>query len=323
MSFSTPTRPRNKLLFVTVVLLLLSAASDGVAKEKTPTWTDAKTASREFAGFGFLGEYTKGSEAIQVVPCEGRFYLSIYQGGLPGDGWDLGPVQHEWLESVEIEARLAGYDRVDRSAALEFPKPPENAMILFDGSGKEAWAFGTVENGLLQAGAKTKRQFKDFRLHFECLIPLKPELPLAHPDRGNSGVFALGVYEVQVCDTFGVDFDPDRWEEDGVMKHPKTWCGSIYGIQAANINMCLPPLVWQTFDLEFTAARFENGKKMTDARMTVYHNDVLIHDNIALPEGTGGGPKGPRPEVPMGPIYVQSHGNPTQYRNLWIIEKSR
>ena len=125
----------------------------------------------------------------------------------------------------------------------------------------------------------------------------------------------------ETIDTFGVDFAPDRWEEDGVMKHPDTWCGGIYGIRAANVNMCLPPLAWQTFDIEFTAACFEGEKKVTDARMTVHQNGVKIHDNVAIPEGTGGGPKGPRPEVPSGPIYVQSHGNPNLFRNIWLLPR--
>lgn len=287
----------------------------------TPVWTDAKTAAQEFAGFAFLGEYVRGDESIQVVPCEGQFYLSIYQGGLPGDGWDRGVIGHEWLDAEAIAERLQGYVKVDRSSKLEFTAPPRDAIVLFDGSEMEHWAFGKIKDELLQAGAKTKREFQDFQLHFECLIPLKPELPLAHPGRGNSGVFAVGAYEVQVCDTFGVDFSPERWKIDRVLKHPDTWCGGIYGIRAADTNMCLPPLTWQTFDVDFTAARFDGDKKVTDARMTVHQNGVLIHDDVTLPEGTGGGPRGPRAEVPRGPIYFQSHGNPVQYRNVWVVEK--
>jgi hypothetical protein len=301
-------------------------AAENVAKatsEKptTPTWTDPKTAAAEFTGFALMGEYVAGDRAIQVVPCEGQFYLSIYKGGLPGNGWDRSEIEHQWLDADTTATRLKGFSKVDRSAKLAFSKAPQEAIVLFDGTGKQEWAFGKVESGLLQAGAKTKREFQDFRLHFECRVPLKPELQLAHPGRGNSGVFAVGAYEVQVCDTFGVDFAPDRWEVDRVMKHPDTWCGGIYGIRAADTNMCLPPLCWQTFDIEFTAARFEGDAKVSNARMTVHQNGVLIHDDFAIPGGTGGGPQGPRDEVPKGPIYVQSHGNPVQYRNIWIVEK--
>ncbi len=289
---------------------------------ETPTWTEATTAAKESTAFAFLGEYLDGERAIQVVPAEGRFYLSIYQGGLPGAGWDGTKIEHEWIEANEIQSRLDGLNKVDRSSNLKFAQPPTDATVLFDGSDTKQWAHGKMKDGLLQAGAKTKKSdYQDFQLHFETLIPFKPELPLGHPARGNSGVFALGAYEVQVCDSFGVDFAPDRWKVDNVKKKPNTWCGSVYGIHPADVNMCLPPLVWQTFDIEFTAARFEGDKKVADARMTVHHNGVKIHDNVAVTSGTGGGPKGPRPEVPSGPIYFQNHNNPTQYRNIWVIER--
>jgi hypothetical protein len=184
------------------------------------------------------------------------------------------------------------------------------------------WAHGKMKDGLLQAGAKTKKSdYQDFQLHFETLFPFKPELPLAHPWRGNSGVFALGAYELQVCDTFGVDFAPDRWEEDNVQKKPNTWCGGIYGLRAADVNVCLPPLSWQAFDLKFAAARFDGEEKISNARMTVHQNGVKIHDDVEVTGGTGGGPKGPRPEVPTGPIYFQNHSNPNVFRNIWVIEE--
>ena len=174
------------------------------------------------------------------------------------------------------------------------------------------------------AGAKTKRlDFTDFKLHFECLTPFKPGLPLSHPHRGNSGVFALGCYEVQICDTFGLHLDTKTWKAEKLLKHPNTACGSIYGIRAADVNMNFPPLTWESFDIEFTAAKFDSsGNKVTDARMTVVQNGVRIHDNVALPRGTGGGPKGPRPEVPAGPILFQNHNNPNMYRNIWVVDTS-
>ena len=313
----------NRCFLCFLLASLLTPVMTGIAKaegKETPTWTDAKTAAAEFPGFAFLGEYVMDDQAIQVVPCQDRFYLSIYQGGLPGSGWDVGTIQHEWVTSDAIENRMKGYEKIDRSSKLEFTKPPTNAIVLFDGSDMKQWGHGKIKNGLLQAGAGTKRKFQDFTLHFECLVPFKPELPLSHPDRGNSGVFAVGAYEVQVADTFGLDFSPSAWTEMKQLKKPSTWCGSIYGLRAPDVNMCLPPLSWQTFDVKFTAARFENDKKVSSARMTVHQNGVLIHDNFELPEGTGGGPSGPRPEVTEGPIYIQNHHNPTQYRNIWVVE---
>ena len=97
-------------------------------KATTPTWTDAKVAAKESPAFEFLGEYLKDGKAIQVVPAEGRFYLSIYQGGLPGAGWDGEAIEHEWVEPKNIQSRLVGFKKVDRSAKLDFKSPPENAI---------------------------------------------------------------------------------------------------------------------------------------------------------------------------------------------------
>ncbi len=292
-------------------------------KAPVPTWTDAETAARETSSFQFLGEYTHGDTAIQVVPAEERFYLSIYQGALPGAGWDGGQIKHEWIDADAIADRLVGFTKFDRSASLEFTTPPADAIVLFDGTKNKQWKFATVTDGLLQAGAATRDNFRDFKLHFEAMTPYTPSLPLSHPGRGNSGVFAVGAYEVQVIDTFGLDLNPAAWQQTKLIKKADTWCGSIYGIAPPSINVCSPPLSWQTFDIEFTAARFDaqGQTKTSNAVMTVHHNGVLIHDRVKLPRGTGGGPKGPRAEVPTGPIYFQKHGNPVQYRNVWVQVK--
>jgi len=95
--------------------------------------------------------------------------------------------------------------------------------------------------------------------------------------------------------------------------------GGIYKVAKPIVNMCLPPLTWQTYDVDFTAAKFdEEGKKTASARMTVKLNGVLVHKDVEVPNNTGGGKKeGPEP----GPIYLQGHGNPVFYRNIWIVEK--
>jgi hypothetical protein len=293
-------------------------------KTDAKTWIDPQVAAREFPGFDLMGEFTKEGEGVQVTPSEGRFYLSFFSGGLPGGGWDGSTIKHQWLDQVATAETLNDHQKIDRSSKLTFAKPPADATVLFDGNKRNHWAFGKVQNGNLIAGAKTKRDdFTDVKLHFETRVVFKPELQLAHPDRGNSGVFLAGAYEVQICDTFGVDFAPDRWKQDRVRKQPDTWCGGIYGLKKANVNMCLPPLAWQSFDIDFTAARFADGKKISDARMTVYQNGVLIHDDVALKSGTGGGRQGPRPEVPSGPILLQNHHSPNEFRNIWVVEKRK
>ena len=83
--------------------------------------------------------------------------------------------------------------------------------------------------------------------------------------------------------------------------------------------MCAPPTVWQTYDIKFRAARFDNsGNKTENARITVLHNGVMIHDDIELPQQTGGPIK--ENEVAKGPIMLQNHGDPVQFRNVWVIE---
>ena len=124
--------------------------------------------------------------------------------------------------------------------------------------------------------------------------------------RGNSGVYHQGRYETQVLDSFGLE---------GKMNE----AGGIYSIAHPKLNMCLPPLRWQTYDVDLTSAIFEDGKKVKDGLMTVKLNGVIVQENIKLKKHTTAAPvkEGPDP----GPIYLQNHGNPVFYRNIWIIEK--
>ena len=97
-------------------------------------------------------------------------------------------------------------------------------------------------------------------------------------------------------------------------------CGGVYSVAAPRVNMCLPPLTWQTYDIDFTAPRFEGDKKVKDAVMTVRHNGVVIQEKVSVPKITPGGPQ--KKEGPSGQLHLQNHGNPVRYRNIWVQPKS-
>jgi hypothetical protein len=124
--------------------------------------------------------------------------------------------------------------------------------------------------------------------------------------RGNSGVYLQNRYEVQVLDSYGLAGLDNE-------------CGGIYKIGRPRVNMCAPPGQWQSYDMTFKAARFNNAGNKTDkARLTVVHNGVTIHDDIEIPGPTGGALDGD--ESRPGGIYLQDHGNPVQFRNIWVVE---
>ncbi len=198
-------------------------------------------------------------------------------------------------------------------------KPPEGAVVLFDGKDFSKWAKKngkdevkwTLKDGVME-GVKghgdiiTKDTFGGkFKLHVEFRVPYEPGA--AGQGKGNSGVYVQGRYEVQVLDSYG-------------LKSGKNDCGAIYEVAAPSVNACKAPTVWQTYDIEFTAPKVENGKKTEPARMTVTHNGIKIHDNVAVTSdntraGLGGDISKP------GPILLQDHGHPVQFRNVWLLKQ--
>ena len=266
---------------------------------------------------------------LQVVALgNGKFQAVVYRGGLPGNGWDQqakwsltgarqgavatlsGPTLTITLDGYQAVVRdLAGRDRgqwprVERSSPTLGAPPPPWATVLFDGATTENLTSARITpDGLLEVGADTRRPYRDFSLHVEFRTPYMPTA--RGQARGNSGVYIQGRYEVQILDSFGLD---------GVNNE----CGSLYKTRAPDLNMCLPPLSWQTYDIEFQAARFDaSGAKTQSARITVRHNGVVVQNNVEIPNKTGGGVKeGPDAR----PIKFQNHNNPVHYRNLWIVE---
>jgi hypothetical protein len=228
----------------------------------------------------------------------------------------------QWQESEGEETRgsFALTNTVRLSPTLG-AKPPAGAIVLFDGANLEEWEHTKKRTGvdsarwrLVEGGAVevargagsivTKRKFTDFKLHLEFRTPFMPEA--RGQGRGNSGVYLQGRYEVQVLDSYGLEGKDNE-------------CGGVYKVGAPLVNMCAPPMQWQTYDISFRAPRFDcAGNKTSDATATVIHNGVTIHDNISLPGPTGGALDDNVAEP--GGIYLQDHGNPVQFRNIWIVE---
>lgn len=187
-------------------------------------------------------------------------------------------------------------------------KPPEGAIVLFDGTNtdkleiKPHWQV--LEDGSLQivsSNVCTKEELGDGLYHIEFMCPFMPNE--TGQARGNSGVYIFGRYEVQVLDSFG---DPPA----------DNLCGGIYKAATPKVCASLPPLQWQTYDIEFTGPKFdENGNKIKNAIITVYHNGILIHDHVELKGPTPGGVSDK--EAPKGVLMLQDHGDPVKYRNIW------
>ena len=320
----------------TTILLSLITATAALAADppKTPGkpyQVNAITRETVDADFAIQGEYTGklggAKTGVQVVALgEGKFDIVLYRGGLPGDGWSGKRAETDRGNAVSADGKitvtLAGQtgsiadkkltlgsdslDRVERKSSTEGAKAPAGAIVLFDGSNTDAWeGAGMDSNKLLKEGQTSKQKFQNYSLHIEFLLPYQPAN--RGQGRGNSGIYNQGRYEVQMLDSFGLEG-----------KHNE--CGGIYTIKDPNINMCYPPLQWQTYDIDYTAAKFDAaGKKTANAKITVQHNGVLIHKDVDLGKGTTAAPVG-ESSAP-GPIHLQNHGNPVRYRNIWLVEK--
>ncbi len=305
------------------------------APGKGGTYIDLANVDADYAIQGEYSGTVDGEKAGgQIIALgDGKFEAVGYPGGLPGDGWDgdkanrikgkgetkdgatiltmadgsEGVIKDGVITISDDGKEIGQLKRVVRKSPTIGAKAPDGAAVLFDGKkhGADLWKGGRMsEDGLLMEGCTSKQTFSDFKIHIEFRTPYKPKA--RGQGRGNSGFYAHGRYEVQVLDSFGLEGNHNE-------------CGGIYSTKDPAVNMCFPPLTWQTYDIDFTAAKFEDGKKVANATMTVRHNGVLIHDKTVCDHATTASPmrEGPQP----GPVFFQNHGNPVRYRNIWVLAK--
>ena len=319
-------------LFAGVLVVGLAAALSA-----GPAYTDPKSTD---ADFPFQGEYTgvmKTEEGdlkvgLQIVARgKGKFVGTGYGGGLPGDGWDK--VTKKTVEGSVVDGvltlngeegsatvkdgeakitlksgeTLGALKKVERTSPTLGAKAPEGAVVLFDGKSADAFQGGKVtEDGLLQQGCTSKQKFGSCKMHIEFRTPYQPED--GGQGRGNSGVYLQGRYELQVLDSFG-------------LKGEQNECGGLYSVATPALNMCLPPLTWQTYDIDYTAAVYDDAGKLTkNPRVTAKLNGVVIHDDVELPGNRNTTAAPVQAGKEPGPLYLQDHGNPVRYRNIWVVE---
>jgi hypothetical protein len=345
---------RFSLGFALALSLFFGPSAAAVAADTgNPAHTDPAKTDDDFA---FQGEYV-GAVAhdgqttrfgVQVVALgDGKFAAVAYPGGLPGAGWtppnkikgtgtrvgdgtsavvklegvDWGGAKRQGEIRVVDGApalvvladgggEVAKLSKVVRTSPTLGEQPPSGAVVIFDGAGpaneaETLEAARITDDGLLMEGVTTKAGYGDGRWHIEFRLPYQPKD--RGQGRGNSGAYVQGCYEVQMLDSFGLE---------GLNNE----CGGVYSVAAPSVNMCLPPLEWQTYDIEFTGPRFDGDTKTANPRMTVRHNGVVIQNDVEVPKITPGGPQ--KQEKTVGPLHLQNHSNPVRYRNIWFVPKS-
>jgi hypothetical protein len=339
-TFERSLKMKKLSLLVLPVLLIFSSCHSEVTGPPTSVVEHTFTDPSDAVAFAIQGEYgsakkTGNKWGVQVVALgKGNFDAYLLEGGLPGAGWERGKGRHKLNGKLEAsgdvvlknknysavihegqivvhsgDTKLTALKHIYRQSPTLGAKAPGGATVLYATAADEKKWRGKkgqiVKGNLLQRGVTSVATFQDHRIHFEFLLPFKP---LARGQgRGNSGYYVQGRYETQILDSFGLQ---GRMNE----------CGGVYSIAAPSTNACFPALVWQTYDVDFTAAKFnEKGKKIKNGRMTVKLNGILIHDDLDLTHSTTASPQ--RESAKPGPVHFQHHGNNVQFRNVWVVPK--
>lgn len=337
-----------KRLICLLLLALLPSVAAAQGREKPVT--DPAKADADFAIQGEYvgtvmenGKLQKVGVRVGITPKVGEFKAIVYRGGLPGDGWDkkFANVQFKRLFETSGQvtdgithfptllggkatikdgimtitagngASIGELKRIARQSPTLDAKPPAGAVVLFDGMSLEHFVPKTkmTADKLLMIPARTRESFTDFHLHVEVRIPY------CRPQSGHSGVYLQNSYHLAVsAGSFGASSISDLG------------CGGIRWVRAPDENMSFSPLSWQTFDIDYTAARFNADDKVTQKPVvTIRQNGVVIHHQVELPETPPfyrGGGTDPLSRM-GGPLHFQSHAQDEgyAYRNIWILPK--
>jgi len=321
-------------VFFTAVSTLSLLQTTSISHAETYTSADKAGAIYQLQG-EYMGvvESWGGTWGAQVIATsQKKVEIHLLDGGLPGQGFSERTATKLRTATIDPEKKIAEANqdsvvvtvrpesitiadaagkklgiltKITRESSTLGAKPPAGALVLFAVGGTNDFKDAkTDENGLLKVGCSSKELFDDHHLHLEFMTPFQPDD--SGQRRGNSGLYIQGRFEVQVLDSFGLKGEDNE-------------CGGIYQIARPKLNMCYPPLTWQTYDIDFTSAKYnEAGEKTKNATISVKLNGVAIHSDRELPNATPGGDK--EANKP-GPLFLQNHNNPVVYRNIWAIRK--
>jgi len=235
--------------------------------------------------------------------------LGFAKDGSGVRGYGDTPVQ-PWSGFHVHDADRPAPKRVGPGPFIASAPAPSDAFVLFDGKDLSPFASNNwrVVDGCIEAAAgnlATKQSFGDCQIHLEWQTPTNFTGHMF--DHGNNGVLLMGLYEIQIFDSFSEKLYPDGQAV------------AIYGQTPPLVNACRPPGEWQSYDIIFTAPRFEEGKLLRPARVTVIHNGVLVQNqqeiygetaHRELPEY--------RQKISAGPLALAGHSCPVRFRNFWV-----
>jgi hypothetical protein len=275
--------------------------------------------NNRYEGFVLLMRAKSPVAAFTLQPAELQQGQLSFAGAAVGRDSQGDLLGHTEAKCILKDGKLSGSfhgdlgegtleaSQTERISPTMGAKPPKHATVLFDGKSATGWEnfnWKITPDGAIQVGKgdiRASGKMSSFRLHLEFRTPYMPVA--TGQERGNSGVYLQGKYEVQVLDSFGLNPLQDND------------CGALYKVRAPHLNACLPPMTWQTYDIIFVRGNSARGEL---PNVTVEQNGIRVLDHVTIPKsllesGTGGGDDGGEF------LKLQDHGNPVQYRNIWAI----